>query len=224
MGQKANPIGLRTGYFRPWESIWYADTKQEYVQNLLEDYQIRKFITEYYRKLPNDPQISRITINRVGLNVHVTIHTARPGVIIGKGGKNIEGLREALNRTFGGPEKRIFVEHQEITHPELDAQLVAYNIARRLEQRVYHRRLMKRAVYSAMRMGAKGIRVQVKGRIGGAEIARKEWYIKGRVPLQTLRANIDYGYDTAFTKWGTIGVKVWIYKGDILRGKKEVKP
>ncbi len=218
MGQKAHPIGLRTGYFKPWQSIWYAETKKEYVRNLLEDYRIRNFIVNFYKNSPNDPQISRIVIQRIGDTITAIIYTARPGVIIGRGGQNIESLKRSLKEEFG---KDIAVEYREIQQPELDAQLVAYNIARRIEQRVYHRRLMKRAVFAAMRLGAKGIRVQVKGRIGGAEIARKEWYIKGRVPLQTLRANIDYGYSTAFTKWGTIGVKVWIYKGDILRGKQE---
>lgn len=221
MGQKAHPIGLRTGYFRPWQSTWYAETKKEYMQNLLEDYHIRKFIIDYYKSSPNDPQISRIVIERTANITTAIIYTARPGVIIGRQGQNIENLRKSLKERFG---KEIIVEYSEIQQPELDAQLVAYNIARRLEQRVYHRRLMKRAVFAAMRLGAKGIRVQVKGRIGGAEIARKEWYIKGRVPLQTLRANIDYGYDTAFTKWGTIGVKVWIYKGDILRSGEEELP
>ncbi|MDT7904434.1 MAG: 30S ribosomal protein S3 [Candidatus Caldipriscus sp.] len=218
MGQKAHPIGLRTGYFRPWQSTWYAETKREYVEYLLEDYRIRKFIMEYYRKSPNDPQISRINIERKGTLTTIIIHTARPGVIIGRQGQAIENLRKALKEEFG---KDFTIEHREITQPDLDAQLVAYNIARRIEQRAYHRRLMKEAVTKAMRAGAKGIRVQIKGRIAGAEIARKEWYLKGRVPLQTLRANIDYGYDTAFTKWGTIGVKVWIYKGDILRGSEE---
>ncbi len=221
MGQKAHPIGLRVGYFKPWQSNWYAETREEYVRNLVEDYRIRNFMIEYYKSSPNDPQISRIVIERLGDTATAIIYTARPGVIIGRQGQNIEGLRSALEKRFG---KRIEVKYREIQQPELDAQLVAYNIARRLEHRVSHRRLMKRAVFSAMRLGAKGIRVQVKGRIGGAEIARKEWYIKGRVPLQTLRANIDYGYSTAFTKWGTIGVKVWIYKGDILRGSEEEMP
>jgi len=218
MGQKAHPIGLRTGYFKPWQSVWYAETKKDYVKNLIEDYRIRNFIVNFYKNFPTDPQISRIVIQRVGDNVTAIIYTARRGVIIGKDSQNLKSLREALKKEFG---KDIIIQPVEIQQPELDAQLVAYNIARKIEQRVYHRRLMKRAVFAALRLGAKGIKVQVKGRIGGAEIARKEWYIKGRVPLQTLRANIDYGYSTAFTKWGTIGVKVWIYKGDILRGKEE---
>jgi len=221
MGQKAHPIGLRTGYFKPWQSVWYAETKKDYVKNLIEDYRIRNFIVNFYKNFPTDPQISRIVIQRVGDNVTAIIHTARRGVIIGKDSQNLKSLREALKKEFG---KDIIVQTEEIQQPELDAQLVAYNIARKIEQRVYHRRLMKRAVFAALRLGAKGIKVQVKGRIGGAEMARKEWYIKGRVPLQTLRANIDYGYSTAFTKWGTIGVKVWIYKGDILRGKEEERP
>jgi len=221
MGQKAHPIGLRTGYFKPWQSTWYAETKKDYVKNLIEDYRIRNFIVNFYKNFPNDPQISRIVIQRVGDNITAMIYTARRGVIIGKDSQNLKSLREALKKEFG---KDIIVQPVEIQQPELDAQLVAYNIARRIEQRVYHRRLMKRAVFTALRLGAKGIKIQVKGRIGGAEIARKEWYIKGRVPLQTLRANIDYGYSTAFTKWGTIGVKVWIYKGDILRGKEEEMP
>lgn len=221
MGQKAHPIGLRTGYFKPWQSTWYAETKKDYVKNLIEDYRIRNFIVNFYKNFPTDPQISRIVIQRVGDNVTAMIYAARRGVIIGKDSQNLKSLREALKKEFG---KDIIVQPVEIQQPELDAQLVAYNIARKIEQRVYHRRLMKRAVFAALRLGAKGIKVQVKGRIGGAEIARKEWYIKGRVPLQTLRANIDYGYSTAFTKWGTIGVKVWIYKGDILRGKEEEMP
>ncbi len=207
MGQKVNPIGFRLGINKDWEAHWYASDK-DYAKFIQED----NFIRDYIRKRYPNGQISKIVIDRVGDKIVINIHSARPGVIIGKGGREVERLKKELSQHLGN--KRIAINVPEVRVPELDAQLVAQNIARRIEQRANHRRVMKRAVEVAMKLGAKGIRVQAKGRLGGAEIARKEWYIKGRVPLQTIRADIDYGYATAFTTYGTIGVKVWIYKGD----------
>ncbi len=209
MGQKVHPIGFRLGINKDWEAHWFAEDKNywKYVQ---QDETIRNYIIKRY---PNG-QISRIVIDRIGDKLVINIHSARPGVIIGRRGTEVEALKEELSKILGV--RKIVINVPEIRVPELDAQLVAQNIARRIEQRANHRRVMKRAVELAMKLGAKGIKVQAKGRLGGAEIARKEWYIKGRVPLQTIRADIDYGYATAFTTHGTIGVKVWIYKGDKL--------
>lgn len=214
MGQKVNPIGFRLGITQEWKTQWYA-SKKDFSKYLGEDLKIRRYI----RQRLKDAEISKVLIERAGEKVGVNIYTARPGLVIGKKGQEVETLRREIMELTGRKEVNINVH--EIWISELDARLVAESIARRLEQRVSHRRAMKRAVEMAMRMGGKGIKVSTKGRLGGAEIARKEWYHKGRVPLQTLRADIDYAQATAFTKYGTIGVKVWIYKGEVFKGAKE---
>ncbi|MCH8999541.1 MAG: 30S ribosomal protein S3 [Proteobacteria bacterium] len=207
MGQKVNPIGLRLGINRTWDSRWYADAN--YADLLHEDLNIRNFL----RKRLQQAGISRIIIERPAKKARITIHTARPGVVIGKKGADIEKLRTALQKMTGS---EVHLNIVEIRKPEVDATLVAENIASQLERRVAFRRAMKRAVQSAMRLGAEGIRIQCGGRLGGAEIARTEWYREGRVPLHTLRADVDYGESTAFTTYGTCGVKVWIFKGEIM--------
>ena len=208
MGNKVNPIGMRLQVNRTWDSRWYADTKN-YGDLLLEDLKIRDFI----RKEHKQAGISRIIIERPHKKCRVTIHTARPGVIIGKKGADIEKLRRKLSTLT---DSELHLNIVEVRKPELDAQLVGESIAQQLERRVSFRRAMKRAVQNAMRMGALGIRVNVAGRLGGAEIARTEWYREGRVPLHTLRADIDYANVEAMTAYGIIGIKVWIYKGDIM--------
>jgi len=210
MGQKVHPYGFRLGIYKDWKTHWFSDRKGEYVKYLEEDLKIRDYLRERYK----DARVSYIVIDRAGEQVTVTIHTASPGMVIGQKGKEIELVKKELSKLLKN--ENITIHVQEIRVPELDAQLVADGIARRIEQQVSHRRAMKRAVSQAVRMGAKGIRVQCKGRLAGAEIARKEGYMQGRVPLQTIRSDIDYGFATAFTRYGTIGVKVWIYKGDIL--------
>ncbi len=216
MGQKVHPYGFRLGVHKDWKGHWFADRKGEYVKYLEEDLKIRDYLKERYK----NARISDIIIDRAGEQVTVTIHTASPGMVIGQKGKEIELVKKELSRLLKN--ESIAIHVQEIRVPELDSQLVAEDIARRIEQQVSHRRAMKRAVSQAVRMGAKGIKLQCKGRIAGAEIARKEGYMQGRVPLQTIRADIDYGFATAFTRYGTIGVKVWIYKGDILE-KPEIE-
>ncbi|GAA0313161.1 30S ribosomal protein S3 [Rhodovulum strictum] len=208
MGHKVNPIGMRLQVNRTWDSRWYADTK-EYGNLLLEDLAMRDFIREECKQAG----VSRIIIERPHKKCRVTIHTARPGVIIGKKGADIEGLRKKLANMTAS---ELHLNIVEVRKPELDAQLVAESIAQQLERRVSFRRAMKRAVQNAMRMGALGIRVNVSGRLGGAEIARTEWYREGRVPLHTLRADIDYALSEASTPYGIIGVKVWIFKGEIM--------
>ncbi len=207
MGHKVNPIGLRLGINRTWNSRWYAD--RDYGDLLHEDLRIRDFLE---RRLQN-AGLSKIVIERPAKKARVTIHTARPGVVIGKKGADIERLRAALTRMTKSDVNLNIVE---IRKPEIDARLVADNIAQQLERRVAFRRAMKRAVQSAMRLGALGIRINVGGRLGGAEIARTEWYREGRVPLHTLRADIDYGEATANTTYGSCGVKVWVFKGEIM--------
>ncbi|SIO52598.1 SSU ribosomal protein S3P [Rhodovulum sp. ES.010] len=208
MGHKVNPIGMRLQVNRTWDSRWYADTK-DYGDLLLEDVRMRDFIKEECKQAG----VSRVIIERPHKKCRVTIHTARPGVIIGKKGADIEGLRKKLaNMT----DSELHLNIVEVRKPELDAQLVAESIAQQLERRVSFRRAMKRSVQNAMRMGSLGIRVNVSGRLGGAEIARTEWYREGRVPLHTLRADIDYAYAEAQTPYGIIGVKVWIFKGEIM--------
>ncbi len=216
MGQKVNPIGLRIGITRTWDSRWFA--KNEFPQLVHEDYKIRRYIKDRLKHAG----ISRIEIERAANKVRLIIHTARPGIVIGKKGAEIEALKKALEKLTNG--KEIHIDIQEVRRPELDAQLVAENIAVQLERRVSFRRAMKRAVGLAMRFGAQGIRVQCAGRLGGAEIARREWYRDGRVPLHTLRADIDYGFAEAITKYGVIGVKVWIFKGEVLPEKGEMPP
>ncbi len=207
MGQKVNPIGLRLGVNRTWDSRWYADAN--YAGLLHEDLNIRNFL----RKRLQQAGISRIVIERPAKKARITIHTARPGVVIGKKGADIEKLRTELQKMT---DSEVHLNIVEIRKPEIDAVLVAENIASQLERRVAFRRAMKRAVQSAMRLGAQGIRIQCGGRLGGAEIARTEWYREGRVPLHTLRADVDYGEATALTTYGTCGVKVWVFKGEIM--------
>lgn len=209
MGQKVNPIGLRLGVNRTWDSRWYADSG-EYGRLLHEDIKIRKYLRE---KL-SAAGISRIVIERPHKKCRVTIHTAKPGVVIGKKGADIDKLRQSLSNLVEGAE--VFLNLVEVRKPETDATLVAEGIAQQLERRVAFRRAMKRAMQSAQRLGALGVRVNVSGRLGGAEIARMEWYREGRVPLHTLRADVDYGFAEANTAYGKIGVKVWIFKGEIL--------
>ncbi len=207
MGQKVNPIGLRLGINRTWDSRWYADS--DYRDLLHEDLKVRRFL----EKRLAQAGISKIVIERPAKKARITIHTARPGVVIGKRGADIEKLQSDLAKMTNG---EVHINIIEIRKPELDAKLVADNIAQQLERRVAFRRTMKRAVQSAMRLGAKGIRINCAGRLGGAEIARTEWYREGQVPLHTLRADVDYAISTAFTTYGTCGIKVWIYKGEIL--------
>jgi len=207
MGQKVNPIGLRLGINRTWDSRWYA-AEGQYGELLHEDLRLRDFL---FKRL-NQAGISRVVIERPAKKARITIHTARPGVVIGKKGADIEKLRKDLSELIGN---EVHLNIVEIRKPELDAKLVAENIAQQLERRVAFRRAMKRAVQSAMRLGAEGIRINCGGRLGGAEIARMEWYREGRVPLHTLRADVDYGTATALTTYGTCGVKVWVFKGEV---------
>jgi len=208
MGQKVNPIGLRLGVNRTWDSRWFA-AKNEYGKLLHEDMAIREAITKALKQAA----VSRIVIERPHRKCRVTIYSARPGVVIGKKGADIEEIRKLVGKLTSS---EVVINIVEIRKPELDAQLVAESIAQQLERRVAFRRAMKRAVQSAMRLGAGGIRINCSGRLGGAEIARMEWYREGRVPLHTLRADVDYGVATAFTTYGTCGVKVWIFKGEIM--------
>ena len=208
MGQKVNPVGLRVGIIRDWEAKWYAERK-DFVDTLHEDLAVRNFI---HKELPNSG-VSRIEIERAAKRLRVSIHTAKPGVVIGRGGAGIERLRKALDELTG---KQTHINIIEIRVPELDAQLVAESIAAQLEKRVAFRRAMKQAMGRTMRAGAQGIKVMVSGRLGGAEMSRTEWYTEGTVPLHTLRADIDYGFAEAKTTYGQLGVKVWIYKGEIL--------
>jgi len=208
MGQKINPIGLRLGINRTWDSRWYA-TKKEYGALLQEDIKIRTYLMDALKQAG----VSRILIERPHKKCRITIYSARPGVVIGKKGADIEKLKSHLGKYT---DSEIHLNIVEIRKPEIDAKLVADNIAQQLERRVAFRRAMKRAVQSAMRLGAQGIRINCTGRLGGAEIARIEWYREGRVPLHTLRADVDYGISTAKTTYGACGVKVWVFKGEIM--------
>ena len=208
MGQKVNPIGLRLGINRPWDSRWVAD-KKEYGKLVHEDIRIRAALM----KLLKQAAVSKIVIERPHKKCRVTIYSARPGVVIGKKGADIDKLRKAVAKMT---DSEVVINIVEVRKPEIDATLVAESIAQQLERRVAFRRAMKRAVQSAIRLGAEGIRINCSGRLGGAEIARLEWYREGRVPLHTLRADVDYGTATAFTTYGTCGIKVWIFKGEIL--------
>lgn len=208
MGQKVSPIGLRLGINRTWDSRWYAN-KKDFAGQLHEDLAIRRFL----EKRLAQAGVSRIVIERPAKKARITIHSARPGVVIGKKGADIEKLRGQLAKMTGS---EVSLNIVEIRKPEIDAKLIAENIAQQLERRVAFRRAMKRAVQSAMRLGALGIRINCAGRLGGAEIARTEWYREGRVPLHTLRADVDYGQATANTTYGTCGVKVWVFKGEIM--------
>lgn len=215
MGQKVHPIGIRLGIVKEHNSIWYADSKN-YAKQLINDLQVR----EYIEKALEHASVSRIVIERPAQTARITIHTARPGIVIGKKGEDVDALRKILTEKMGVP---VHINIEEIRKPDLDAKLVAQNVAQQLERRVMFRRAMKRAVQNAMRAGAEGIRVQVSGRLGGAEIARTEWYREGRVPLHTLRADIDYSTYEAHTTYGVIGIKVWIFKGEILGGIEAVR-
>ncbi|NGX39631.1 MAG: 30S ribosomal protein S3 [Chlamydiae bacterium] len=206
MGQKTSPIGFRLALTKNWRSIWFAN-KQEFGNLLEEDRQIRKFL----QSRPACAGSSKFTIKRMSGKIEVTIHTARPGLVIGKKGAEIEMLKQDLRKLTG---KEIWVEVEEIKRPDLDSQLVAYGIARQIERRIPFRRVLKKSLLATMDAGAAGIKVQISGRVGGAEIARTEWYKDGRIPLHTLRANIDYAVARAETTYGSIGIKVWINKGE----------
>jgi small subunit ribosomal protein S3 len=215
MGHKVNPTGMRLGVIKEHNSVWYAE-KAEYANNLLNDIQVREFLDKRLVKA----SVSKIVIERPAQNARITIHTARPGIVIGKKGEDVDRLRREVGEMMGVP---VHINIEEVRKPDLDARLVAQNVAGQLERRVMFRRAMKRAVQNAMRQGAKGIKIQVGGRLGGAEIARSEWYREGRVPLHTLRADIDYSTYEAKTTYGIIGVKVWIFKGEILGGMEQVR-
>lgn len=212
MGQKVNPVGLRIGVIRDWESKWYAD--KDFGALLMEDVKIREFLKNKLK----EASVSKIEIERAANRVNVTIHTAKPGIVIGKGGAEVEVLRGQLTKLSNG--KKVHINISEIKNPEMDATLVAESIAQQLERRVSFRRAMKQAMQRTQRAGAKGIKTSVSGRLGGAEIARTEGYSEGTVPLHTLRADIDYGTAEAHTTYGRIGVKVWIYRGEVLPTKK----
>ena len=218
MGQKVHPIGIRLGIVKDWSSKWYADT-QTFPKYIKQDYEVRVYIKDKLK----DASVSKINIERPAKKANITIMTARPGIVIGKKGEDIEKLRTKLASMMDMHINDVRLNISEIRKPELDAQLVAEGIAQQLERRVMFRRAMKRAVTSTMRLGAEGIKVKVGGRLNGAEIARSEWYREGRVPLHTLRADIDYGVYEANTTYGIIGVKVWIFKGEIFDKPKVVE-
>ena len=216
MGQKVNPIGLRLGYLKGWDSNWYAG--RDYADKLIEDQKIRKYIST---RLPNPRAgVSKIIIERTLKRLSITIHTSRPGVVIGKAGSEVDKIKEELKKLTG---KDVQINIFEIKRPEMDAKLVGENIAQQLQNRVSYRRAMKQALQNTMRVGAKGIKVKCAGRLGGAEMARTETYMEGRVPLHTLRANIDYALSEAQTVYGKIGIKVWIFKGEIY-GRPDLHP
>ncbi|MBU2967194.1 MULTISPECIES: 30S ribosomal protein S3 [Amphritea] len=215
MGQKVHPTGIRLGIVKDHTSVWYAD-KNEYANKLLNDLKVREYLEGELKAA----SVSRIEIERPAQNAKITIFTARPGIVIGKKGEDVEKLRNACSKMMGVP---VHINIEEIRKPDLDAKLVAQSVASQLERRVMFRRAMKRSVQNAMRQGAEGIKIQVGGRLGGAEIARSEWYREGRVPLHTLRADIDYGTYEAHTTYGVLGIKVWIFKGEILGGIEEVR-
>ena len=208
MGQKVHPTGIRLGVVKDHNSVWYANSKT-YAKNLINDIEVR----EYILKKLDSASVSRVKIERPAQTARITIFTARPGIVIGKKGEDVDGLRKDLSARMGVP---VHINIEEIRKPDVDARLVAQNVAQQLERRVMFRRAMKRVVQNAMRQGAQGIKVQVGGRLGGAEIARTEWYREGRVPLHTLRADIDYATYEAHTTYGVIGVKVWIFKGEVI--------
>ena len=215
MGQKVNPIGIRLGISRDHNSVWFAE-KDKYREILFNDFQVREFL----KKELDNAFVSKIQIERPAQSAKVTIHTARPGMIIGKRGEDIDRLREKLTKIMSVP---VSLNIQEIRKPDLDAQLVAANIALQLEKRAMFRRVMKRAAQNTMRQGALGVKIKVSGRLGGAEIARSEWHKEGRVPLHTLRADVDYGLAEAKTTYGIIGVKVWIFRGELIDKKVKEK-
>lgn len=216
MGHKVHPTGIRLGIVKDWTSKWYANSR-DFADYLNTDLGIRNFL----KKRLASANVSRIQIERPAKNAVITIHTARPGIVIGKKGEDIEALRKEVSGMLGIP---VHINIAEIRKPELDAQLVAESVAQQLERRIMFRRAMKRAVSNAMRLGGQGIRINVAGRLNGAEIARSEWYREGRVPLHTLRADIDYGFAEAKTTYGVIGVKVWVFKGEILDTTEQEEP
>jgi small subunit ribosomal protein S3 len=216
VGQKIHPIGFRLKAIRGWQSRWYAP-KGEYAKLLHEDLRIRKYIKDKFYHTG----ISRVEIERAAKRIRVHVFTARPGIIIGKKGADIEALKKELTKLTG---KDVYINIREIKRPELDAQLVAESVAQQLERRVAFRRAMKKTVTNTMRFGAQGIKIHVAGRLGGAEMARREWYREGRVPLQTIRADIDYGFAKALTTYGVIGVKVWLFKGEVLTSEEAESP
>ena len=215
MGQKVHPIGIRLGIVKEHNSLWYASPKH-YADNLVTDLQVR----EYLMKRLKNASVSRVKIERPSDNVRITISTARPGIVIGKKGEDVERLRRDVAQKMG---RAVHINIEEVRKPDLDARLVADNVAGQIERRVMFRRAMKRAVQNAMKAGAEGIRIQLSGRLGGAEIARTEWYREGRVPLHTLRADIDYASVRAETTYGTIGIKVWIFRGEVLGGMEQIQ-
>jgi small subunit ribosomal protein S3 len=215
MGQKVHPTGIRLGIVKDWTSRWYADSKN-FADLLNNDLEVRDFL----KKKLSQASVSRIQINRPAKNAHITIHTARPGLVIGKKGEDIDALRKEVSQMMGIP---VHISIEEIRKPEMDAQLVAEGIAQQLERRIMFRRAMKRAVQNTMRLGAEGIKVNIAGRLNGAEIARSEWYREGRVPLHTLRADIDYGFAEAKTTYGIIGIKTWIFKGEVFGDIREAE-
>ena len=215
MGQKVHPYGIRLGIVKDWTSTWFADTK-DYADYLNLDLEVRKFL----RKKLSHASVSRIQIERPANNARLIIHTARPGIVIGKKGEDIESLRKEVSNLMG---VSAHISVEEIRKPELDAYLVAESVSQQLERRIMFRRAMKRAVSNTMRLGAEGIKINVAGRLNGAEIARSEWYREGRVPLHTLRADIDYGFSEASTTYGVIGVKVWIFKGEVIQKSEETE-
>jgi small subunit ribosomal protein S3 len=212
LGQKVNPIGFRLGTHRNWDSRWFAG--KEYAQFVFEDYRIRKFLKERL----SQAGVSKIEIERAAQRVRIRIHTARPGIVIGKKGVEIERLKRDLEKRI---KREVMLDIQEVRKAEVDAQLVAENVALQLVRRVAFRRAMKKSVNTALRFGAQGIKIACAGRLGGAEMARREWYREGRVPLHTIRADVDYGFAEAFTTYGVIGIKVHIFKGEVLPDKKE---
>ena len=215
MGQKINPTGLRIGVIKDWESRWYAD-KSSFGETLVEDYNLR----EYLLKTLAPAGVPKVEIERDAKRVRINIHCAKPGMVIGRGGSEIEKLKKICEKKLSG-DKEVFINIVEIKQPDLNAQLVAENIAAQLEKRVSFRRALKQAISRTMKLGAKGIKTQVSGRIGGAEIARTERYHEGTIPLQTIRADIDYGFAEAHTTYGIIGVKVWLYKGEVLHDTRK---
>ena len=215
MGQKVSPTGFRLGITEEWRSRWYAD--KDYAKNLANDLAIRKFLDKQLARAA----VSKIEIERAGDKIKIIVTTARPGVVIGKKGAEIDSLRKKLEKVANGP---VSIEVVEVKRPELDAALIAQSVAEQLEGRVAFRRAMRKAVQSARKSGAKGIRIQCSGRLGGAEMSRREWYRECRVPLHTLRAKIDYGFATAATTMGSIGVQVWVYHGEVLPGQKAPQP
>ena len=215
MGQKVHPTGIRLGITKQHSSVWYAESK-DYATRLISDLQVRDYVED---KLKN-ASVSKVVIERPAQTARITIHTARPGIVIGKKGEDVEKLRQQLTQKMNVP---VHINIEEVRKPDLDAKLVAQNVAGQLERRVMFRRAMKRVVQNAMRAGAEGIKVQVGGRLGGAEIARSEWYREGRVPLHTLRADIDYATFEALTTYGILGIKVWIFKGEVLEAAAQAE-